>query len=292
LGSENNVHIKQLGVSLSPAFFERQIAFLSRRYRIVRPSEFYRHVSDPGALAIHFDDGYRSIMDVTLPILEKYGCPFKIHLNSAIVTGQISWLNKLSAIISILSETELQSFAEEALPINKNFKAHKVYDYWNHFIMRITPKVIDEAYDRLGCSDETRVGIFLNEEDVCRLRDHELIEWGSHGKHHYPLDKLSRREMEEEVVGGHADLKKLLGDRLDGYSIGFGTPKFRTPRIADVVSKVDKYFVSTTCGTHHLQKVGTLDEIQRIAVEPKVAVLAEIFKDARWWFDETPDVHV
>ncbi|GEM_PF-1596611 len=289
VGPEENIHIRQLGVTTPPELFERQIAHLTRKFRVVPSSEFPRHVLDPNVIAVHFDDGYRSILDVALPILEKYGCPFKVYLNGASVAGRTVWLNKLSAVLSMLDDDALRVFAGTALSDPDLDRPEDVYRYWNSFDPKITRQAVDAAYERLGCSADSRKGLFLNEEDLRRLKDHPLIEWGSHGREHLPLDRLDPRAAEEEVLGGHEDLKAILGGRLDGYAVTFGTAKFRTPRIAALVSKIDRYFLSTTCGTRHLGKVGALPEIQRIPVEPGVSILDGIFGDPLWWADGPGD---
>jgi peptidoglycan/xylan/chitin deacetylase (PgdA/CDA1 family) len=68
-------------LSIEPGLFERQIALLLRRgYRAVRFSEAVRSAGHGRVFAITFDDGYRSTVEVGMPILERLGVPATVFL--------------------------------------------------------------------------------------------------------------------------------------------------------------------------------------------------------------------
>ena len=77
------------GLSVTPADFEAQMAFLAERgYRSV----LLRDLDNPSALrgrvvAITFDDGYADAYDAAYPILKKYGFKATFY----IITGLVGW---------------------------------------------------------------------------------------------------------------------------------------------------------------------------------------------------------
>ncbi len=154
--------------------FEHHIQYLTSKFEIIPFSTFLnteKHCTS--SVAITFDDGYRTILNTALPIMERYHCPFKIFFNGAQVKGALSWLNKLSAIISNSSYEKLSFLATLALPNVKNIKPNEVYYYWNNFIPNLTTKHIDKFFDELSIPDDQ---LFLNEKDIKTLISHPLIE--------------------------------------------------------------------------------------------------------------------
>lgn len=80
-------------LSTTPERFSRQLEMLARRgYRGVRFSEAVRR--PPGrTVAVTFDDGYRSVLQLGLPILDELGWPATIFVPTDFIDGQVpmSW---------------------------------------------------------------------------------------------------------------------------------------------------------------------------------------------------------
>ncbi len=78
-------------LSVAPDLFDRQIAMLAKRYRLVPldelPERLHRDRGGPPLVAVTFDDGYRDNLVVARPILEKHGCPATLF----VTTGFIGW---------------------------------------------------------------------------------------------------------------------------------------------------------------------------------------------------------
>jgi len=75
-------------LSVAPARFQRQVAFLARRgYRCVTFSEAVAGKLDGRVAAITFDDGYASIFTLAFPILERLGMTATVFLPTQFVGG-------------------------------------------------------------------------------------------------------------------------------------------------------------------------------------------------------------
>ena len=73
-------------LSTTPERFERQLELLLRRGFV--GSTFKRALTDPPArrtLAVTFDDGYRSVLDLALPIMQRLGVPGSIYVPTAYI---------------------------------------------------------------------------------------------------------------------------------------------------------------------------------------------------------------
>jgi peptidoglycan/xylan/chitin deacetylase (PgdA/CDA1 family) len=81
-------------ISVTPAELERQLAHLLRRG--YRGAGFHEATSDPPArrtLAVTFDDAYRSVLELALPILERLGLPGTVFVPTRFASGDAlaSW---------------------------------------------------------------------------------------------------------------------------------------------------------------------------------------------------------
>ncbi len=81
--------------SVTPAEFEQHMAFLdSHGYQVVSLPEAVKTLRKggqlpPKAVAISFDDAWRSVYTNGLPIMEKYNFPFTVFVNTDFVDGNI-----------------------------------------------------------------------------------------------------------------------------------------------------------------------------------------------------------
>ncbi len=81
-------------LSVTPAALERQLAYLVRRgYHGAR---FHDAVTDPPAaktVGVTFDDAYRSVLELALPILDRLGLPATVFVPTRFASGDLlaSW---------------------------------------------------------------------------------------------------------------------------------------------------------------------------------------------------------
>lgn len=68
-------------------WFERTLATLRSRFRILTPDEFHARTFDSSSinLLLTFDDGYQSWIDVCVPVLKKYDVKGLFFINSGIL---------------------------------------------------------------------------------------------------------------------------------------------------------------------------------------------------------------
>jgi peptidoglycan/xylan/chitin deacetylase (PgdA/CDA1 family) len=81
-----------LGLCVTPAHFDRQLALLARSARVLPMAELAALITDPAPLdgdiaAITFDDGYRDNLDVAQPILARHGLPATVFVTTDFVDG-------------------------------------------------------------------------------------------------------------------------------------------------------------------------------------------------------------
>jgi len=110
--------------------FEAQMAFLARR-RCVLPLEAI--VAGPSrsskpAVAITFDDAYRSVLDTAAPILSKYGLPSTLFVPTAWMGLQNGWIGPPSRPLDVMGAEELREAERRGIQVESHGSAH--IKYW------------------------------------------------------------------------------------------------------------------------------------------------------------------
>src|SRR5262245_45201524 len=92
-------------ICVSPRVFERQIAFLARRYRCISMDDLLEAFLSGGLLprnaaVVTFDDGYRDNYDVAYPILRRHKVPAIFYLaTGALQGGEPLWPSQIRYLV-------------------------------------------------------------------------------------------------------------------------------------------------------------------------------------------------
>ena len=107
-------------LTVSPALFEQQIAWLAQYRRILPLSSLLSEIEngnvDGNAVAVTFDDGYLDNLTHAIPILEKYNAPASIYITSDFAAQTLRhprYANEPGRLH--LNWLEVKSLAEHAL---------------------------------------------------------------------------------------------------------------------------------------------------------------------------------
>ncbi len=80
---------------LSPAQFERQIAYIAKRFRVVSMNTLIEEIKNdaiqPYTIALTFDDGHYDFYESAWPILQKYQIPASLYVTTDFINGNL-WL--------------------------------------------------------------------------------------------------------------------------------------------------------------------------------------------------------
>ena len=88
-----------MGWSMNPEKFQAQMEYIARYHKVITPKELEGAVKNKwplpkNAVALTFDDGYRDVHDVALPILKKLGLQAIVFLTTGALDSQRSiWTN-------------------------------------------------------------------------------------------------------------------------------------------------------------------------------------------------------
>ncbi len=185
---------------IAPRHFERQMAFLRARRRVVALSalveDLVRGRTPPaGTVCITFDDGYRDNLTVAAPILEKYRLPATLFLATGYIErAENQWSDTLHAVADrSLHARLLEASHDERMRLLDQFPA-----------ARKAPRLM------------------LDWDEVRRLlRRYPRFEIGGHTRDHLDLTRHPG-EARAQIEGCVEDLRRDLGVEARHFSYPYG----------------------------------------------------------------------
>jgi len=168
----------------------------------------------PRAVCITFDDGYRSVHDLALPVLRRLGLPATVFVSSGYVDGRNMWNDRIVEAVETLPAEELD-LAEFGLGV---YSLRSVDD------RAATLGSLTEASKYLPPQERSRLvgrlqtlvgeraseGLMLTPEMVVNL-DRHGIEIGAHTVTHPILTSLDDASAMQEIRDSKRELEAIVG---------------------------------------------------------------------------------
>lgn len=104
--------------------FARQMTLLASRRRVVPLERVVDGTAPRGSVALTFDDGYRSVLEHAVPVLEHLGLPSTMFMPTAFVGDRNRWNGPTGLDLSIMSVGEMQECERRGMRIESHGHAH------------------------------------------------------------------------------------------------------------------------------------------------------------------------
>ena len=195
---------------VSQAEFERHLRYLTKNFRLPRLSEPFdlsallrKRARKPSVL-LTFDDGYREMATVVLPLLLKYNVRGIFFLTTSALDGKTTlWFHRI----------------EQALLKTKRFRNHRQRQRAFTAIMRSLRQRSEASLRRetakvletLGAPPKpSQAPLYLTWDLAEKLRRKGMA-IGFHSHRHLPFEKLRDASLRKEFELGHSLFKSRLG---------------------------------------------------------------------------------
>lgn len=229
--TERSFNVRNIGLRT----FDRQLAYLKKRYPIVPLEAIYNEKSRVPRIAITFDDGLINNLELALPVLKHHGAPATFFIASPILHGrQLIWPDWLS----MLGKSGCKQIVYEKMAYNhqsdgtfKNENKEKLSDKWR----KLKPETIYDFLDAIERSfgDQWRFQPQLEShwrimkgEEIKILAQDSLVEIGGHTALHPSLPCLTSEEQKEEIGTNKDYLEKCIGKSIQSFAFPFGDGDF------------------------------------------------------------------
>ena len=109
-----------------PAVFAEHLRLLSERRQVVSLGDAVagRFTSGRPAVAITFDDGYRSVLSDAAPLLERHGFPATVFVPTAHLGGHNTWDGLSGDAFELLDAQELVTLQSAGVDVQSHGHAH------------------------------------------------------------------------------------------------------------------------------------------------------------------------
>ncbi|WP_346900481.1 polysaccharide deacetylase family protein [uncultured Roseibium sp.] len=233
--------------------FEELLGSIRKSGRdILTFDEAHRRLEDPAGrpfVVLTFDDGYRSNLELALPVMERYEAPATIFVPTQMMTREINaWWLGLRHMVLTNDRIDME-------PMGIRIECPDV-DGKIATLRRLTAWVWDDFHraDMLGhVFDAHRVllpdlveSLVMSEADMIAADRHPLIEIGAHTTTHRALTLLSETEVKDDIGANKRFLEERLGREVPYFAYPYGAPSLSGHREADIVKALGFTAAMTT----------------------------------------------
>ena len=210
------------------ATFYWQMALLADCFNVMPLHEALRALDEgrlpPRTVCITFDDGYRSVHDLALPILREFKLPATVFVTSGFVDAGNMWNDRIiHAVQSLpagmldLSELDLGRYPLTTTAQRKQAAGRLIEA--GKYLPPDARQALVERLDRMSGQDHD--DLMLTREMIVAL-DRNGVEIGAHTVSHPILTSLDDDSARNEIAAGKAQLEALVGKpvRLFAYPNG------------------------------------------------------------------------
>jgi peptidoglycan/xylan/chitin deacetylase (PgdA/CDA1 family) len=237
------------------ATFHWQMALLAECFNVMPLHEALRALDEgrlpPRTVCITFDDGYRSVHDLALPILRKFGLPATVFVTSGFIgvdAGNM-WNDRIiHAVQSLAADTlDLRDIGLECYSLRSLEARKQTAQHLTEAGKYLPPSERDRLVERLDrMSGMHHDALMLTPEMLVAL-ERNGVEIGAHTVSHPILTSLDDASARAEIVTGKRDLEALVGKpvRLFAYPNGKVGQDFDT-RHVEMVRQAGFFAAFTT----------------------------------------------
>ena len=224
--------------------FARQMQHLRSHYNVVRLDDAIREldtesVSEPRA-CITFDDGYRSNLDLALPVLRELGLPATIFLPTGLIgTTKLLWTTRVDLGLQKADAAARQQIAN-CLGLTARLNSPHFAFLVSDTLKTMRPDRRDEMLDRFDAflppvsELESKPFEFLTWSDVGAMEATNLISFGAHTVNHEIVRNLDDQALREEIRGS----LDALAQRCQRSSRVFAYPNGREVDFDDRAARI------------------------------------------------------
>lgn len=219
----------------APDQFRRQMTLVKEHFTVIGIDELLASLDGaklpPNPCLITFDDGYRSNLEVALPILRELDMKAVFFIATSFVSERrLYWWDRIAYIVATSMRERIQVTYPRAMTVELRDRAAARET--------LVAPVKDEAgldLDRYLLELATAAGIPWSREAETELADELIMTWDevrkmrdagmdieSHSRHHRVLQTLDAAGLRDDLDGARADLAREMGapSRVIAYPVG------------------------------------------------------------------------
>ncbi len=212
----------QPSLTLPVDAFERQVAMLAERYRVVPIGEIASAIAeggspDPRSVAITFDDGYEDNYRCAYPVLRRHGVCAAFYVTTGCVNDErMLWTVRLRLAIRRTERNELACAAlgNASVDLSSDGARERAIRFVTGLVKRCSRDQADallhDVFDALDAPERGDLRVLASWDELREMRNAGMT-IGSHTVGHYNSTSLDDEELALELGGSKEALERELG---------------------------------------------------------------------------------
>lgn len=212
------------------AAFHWQMALLADCFNVMPLHDALRALDEgrlpPRTVCITFDDGYRSVHDLALPILKKFRLPATVFVTSGFIGAEAGnmWNDRIIHAVQSLpaGPLDLRDLGLECYPLDSLEERKQTALRLTEAGKYLPPLERDRLVERLDRMSGMHHDALMLTPDMLIALERDGVEIGAHTISHPILTSLDDDSARTEIVSGKRQLEALVGKpvRLFAYPNG------------------------------------------------------------------------
>ena len=241
----------ELGHSIDFLLFEKQLNLMKENYDVVAPAEAIDAIlkGRKGRFAtIWFDDAYKSVLDIGLPILRRHKITAVVSVCSSFYRNtDVFWRKKLAVLLMYGHGPRLSKYFVDSGVLSRCTNRTLMRESLNEFSVGLIQALNQYVCENgLGWLVEPVFEEFCDKSDILSLIEHEWVV-ANHSANHFPITEPSAFDLiTTEFANNEMDIISDFGLETDFYVAPFcreGMIDVRVSSFADELHKREKYLV-------------------------------------------------
>jgi len=181
------------------------------------------------SIAITFDDSYKNVHDIALPILKDLQIPATFLISTGFIgSNRRFWTDQVEHVINMTDETEITISLKDGdmcFTLSSFLQKYDTVNTLKKIFKQLPPHERNRALDSLAKAtkvedngDDISNYQNLTWDDVLHMDEGTLFEVGGHTVRHEILSYLSRSDLEYEIRECLRVLEKYLHHSIDLFS--------------------------------------------------------------------------
>jgi peptidoglycan/xylan/chitin deacetylase (PgdA/CDA1 family) len=264
----------------TPEQFRRHLELLGRHCTPIGVDELCAGLDGdplpPNPVMLTFDDGYRSNVEVALPILRELGMPAVFFIATRFVTERrLYWWEAIAYVVKTTPRGEVTLGAPKPMVID--LRAPGAVRQLQAVVKRTVGLDVDRFIDELARAADVEWTPVIERE----LADQLIMTWDeirtlagagmdieSHTKRHRVLQTLSDDELDDELRGSRLELEHQCGRPVRAVAYPVGRSITNEPRIRHAVAAAgDRVGFTNASGINSLWRGVDAYDVRRCATD-------------------------
>ena len=242
--------------NVKPLDFSIQMEQFKKKYTVLSIDEIVERIikgkSVKKTASITFDDGYQSVLENALPILNNLSLPATIFITGKVLEKSYFWRDLIRYLIITEQVEDFLAYAREKDPPLYSLSLATFYRHskWPSIIESKTMEkyivnFLGDSLDRIIPEN-----LYVSKTTLNQVESN-VLNIGNHSYSHYLMTSMNEQQQTKDITQGEKALKNIHLPKSRVFAIPFGGVHTYNSLTLKIVQKMN---YAATLTTHHNKK--------------------------------------